>query len=203
MDDAEREFWAGVANAEKFFTGDAEVQRALRQVVRVLDDERIPYAVAGAMALNEYGYRRATTNVDVLLTREGLQKLKARVVGRGYLEKFPGSKGLRDTAHNVNIDVLLTGEYPGNGKPKPVRFPDPGAVARRTPTAAFVPLETLIELKLASGLSAPHRLKDLADVLELIKAAQLPRELEQKLDASVRGKYAALWDAAQVKDGEY
>ena len=51
-----------------------------------------------------------------------------------------------------------------------------------------------------SGLSAAHRLKDLADVLELIKAASLPPEIEQQLDPSVREKFRELWQAAQVKD---
>ena len=38
----------------------------------------------------------------------------------------------------------------------------------------FVTLEKLIELKLASGITAPDRLKDLADVQELIKVTRSP-----------------------------
>ena len=60
----------------------------------------------------------------------------------------------------------------------------------------------MIELKLASGLSAPHRLKDLADVLELVRVLSLPRELAGSLDASVRAKYDELWAAAQTRDRE-
>ena len=51
---------------------------------------------------------------------------------------------------------------------------------------ALLPLPMLIELKLASGMTAPHRLKDLADVQELIRAARLPRELADELDPYVR-----------------
>ncbi len=177
--------------------GDADVQRALRKLVDILDAEGIPYAIAGAMALNEYGYRRVTVDVDVLLTKAGLAKLKHKVLGRGYVEKFAGSKGLRDTENNVGIDVLLAGDYPGDGKPKAVAFPDPAAVAIRGEHGSFLPLAKLIELKLASGTSAPHRLKDLADVLELVRAAKLPLAVGDELDASVRAKYAELWTAAQ------
>jgi hypothetical protein len=67
---------------------------------------------------------------------------------------------------------------------------------------ALLPLPTLIELKLASGMSAPHRLKDLADVLELIRALSLPRETSDSLDASVRAKYEELWEAAQTRERE-
>jgi hypothetical protein len=194
----EAEFWDGVAHATRFFMGEADVQRALEALARILDEERIPYAIAGAMALNEYGYRRVTVDVDVLLTAEGLARLKQRALGRGYVEKFPGSRGLRDTENNVSIDVLVAGEYPGDGKPKPVSFPDPAVVAIRGERAAFLPLAKLVELKLASGQSAPHRLRDLADVLELIRAAGLPAELAEELDPSVRDRYRELWTAAQV-----
>jgi len=67
----------------------------------------------------------------------------------------------------VDVDVVLTGAYPGDGRPKPVAFPDPATAATRGARVALLPLATLIELKLASGMTAPHRLKDLADVLEL------------------------------------
>src|SRR5262249_3543621 len=117
----EAAFWAGVEDAGRFFIGDAHVHRALLKLVSILEDASIPAAIAGAMALNEYGYRRVTADVDVLLAAEGVAALKSRCLGRGYVEKFPGSKGMRDTEHGVAIDVLVAGEYPGDGKPKPVR----------------------------------------------------------------------------------
>jgi hypothetical protein len=120
----------------------------------------------------------------------------------GYVEKFPGSRGLRDAHTGVNIDIVLAGEYPGDGKPKPVAFPDPEATAVRGRRVALLPLPRLIELKLASGMSAPHRLKDLADVLELVRHLSLPRELAESLDGSVRAKYEELWQAAQAAERE-
>ncbi len=182
--------------------GDANVQRAARRLARLLEEAAIPYAVVGALALNEAGYRRTTVHVDVLLTRAGLATLKGVALGRGYVEKLPRSKGLRDTENNVVIDVLLAGDYPGDGKPKAVAFPDPALWAVKGSEIAILPVFKLVELKLASGMSAPHRLKDLADVLELIRAAGLPRELTLQLDPSVRDKYEELWRAAQVRDEE-
>jgi len=182
--------------------GEADVQRALERIARILDEKGIPYAVLGAMALNEWGYRRVTVDVDLLLTADGLRALKAEVLGRGYTEKFPGSRGLRDVEAGVNLDVVLSGDYPGDGKPKPVVFPDPAEAAVRGQRVALLPLPKLIELKLASGMSAPHRLKDLADVLELVRALSLPRDLATALDASVRAKYEELWEAAQTAEPE-
>ena len=179
---------------------DSDVHRTLHELTADLERAGIPYAIVGALALNEYGYERVTTDVDVLLTRESLAVFKQQFLGRGYVEKFPGSKGMRNTRHNVTIDVLLTGEYPGDGKPKPIQFPDPAVAASRGPEMSLLPIPSLAELKLASGMTAPGRLKDLADVQEWIKAAKLPRELSEQLDPYVRDKYLQLWDDAQIPD---
>jgi hypothetical protein len=198
----EERFLAGAREASRFFMSRSNVHRALERLVDRLTELEIPYAIVGAMALNAYGYQRTTTDVDVLVRREGLESFKAAHLGRGYLEKFPGSKGLRDTAQNVPIDVILTGEYPGDGNEKPVVFPDPAEEAVRGERFALLPLETLIELKLASGMTAPHRLRDLADVIELIKVNELAEKLAESLDPYVRDKYVELWRAAQVRDDE-
>jgi hypothetical protein len=63
-------------------------------------------------------------------------------------------------------------------------------------------LETLIELKLASGLSAEHRrLRDLADVQQLIEILHLPVDLAERLEPSVRNEYIRLWELAQKAAG--
>jgi hypothetical protein len=192
--------WAALENAEKFFMGIADVHKAMRKLVAALDELGIPYAIVGGMALNEYGYQRVTVGVDVLLTREGLQRFKDHWLGRGYVEKFPGSRGMRDTELGVTIDVLVTGDYPGDGRPKPVQFPDPAEVAIRGDGPALIPLAKLIELKLASGMTSIHRAKDIGDVVELLKRAAPSRDLGDELDPSVRGKYFEIWDALQTPD---
>jgi hypothetical protein len=200
-DDATGErFWRGVENAERFFMVGAGVHKALEKLVRELDALGVPYAIIGAMALNEFGYERVTVDVDLLLTAEGLGVFKAHHLGRGYVEKFPGSRGLRDPEHGVDIDVVLAGSFPGDGRPKPVVFPDPGSAAVRGARIALLPLPRLIELKLASGMTAPHRLRDLADVLELVRVRELSADFATELNPYVREKYLELWRAAQGRD---
>jgi hypothetical protein len=198
----EERFFAGAREATRFFMGEADVQRALEKVARLLEEDGIPYAVIGAMALNAYGYRRVTVDVDLLLTLEGLAAFQAKHLGLGYVQKFPGSKGLRDTENGVPIDVVLAGDYPGDGLPKPVVFPDPAAAAVHGERIALLPLPRLIELKLASGMTAPHRLKDLADVIEIVRILGLPAGLAEELDPYVREKYLEMWRAAQAGERE-
>jgi hypothetical protein len=103
---------------------------------------------------------------------------------------------MRDAVSNVKIDVLLTGDYPGDGKPKSVRFPDPD-VAVRGEGFRVLSIQDLVELKLASGLTNPDRLKDLADVQELIRHAALPLDMAGHLDAMVQSKYVEIWHATR------
>jgi len=198
----EARFVHGAREAARFFVNKSNVHRALERLVDRLTELEIPYAIVGAMALNAYGYLRTTSDVDLLVRRDGLEAFKKAHLGRGYLEKFPGSKGFRDTAQNVDIDVLLTGDYPGDGKEKPISFPDPAEQAVRGERFALLPLAKLIELKLASGMTAPHRLRDLADVLELIRINALEEPYAESLHPFVREKYQELWQAAQACDDE-
>ncbi|MEK6574522.1 MAG: hypothetical protein AABZ58_09450 [Chloroflexota bacterium] len=184
--------------SEAFFMKQGKVHATMKRLARDLEDEGISYAIIGGMALNLWGYTRETVDVDILLTPDGLANFKDRFVGRGYLLAFTGaSKTFRDTQTQVKIEVITTGEYPGDGKPKPVVFPNPAESSIDRDGYRVIRLENLIELKLASGLSAAHRMKDLADVLELIVKLKLPLELADMLDASVRAEYRRLWEGAQ------
>jgi len=180
--------------------GEAEAQKAVRKLVSILEAENVPYAIIGALALNEYGHKRVTVDVDLVMRDEDLQAFKHRWLGRGYAERVAGTGKLIDTEFNVHIDVLSTGRFPGDDKPKPIAFPDPVTTAIRGEPFALLPIERWIELKLASGMVAAHRGKDLVDVQELIRSAALGRELEQRLHPWVREKFVELWALAQVQD---
>jgi hypothetical protein len=181
--------------------GTGPIHETMRRLARRLSDEHIDYAVAGGMALLLHGYRRETVDVDFLLTSQGRDLMASALEGRGYLPMFPGArKRFRDTETGVEIDLIITGEYPGNGKPKPVHFPDPGEASIEVDGIRILSLEKLIELKLASGMTAPHRLRDLADVQELIKVKSLGPDFANHLDPYVREKYLELWHAVRQGD---
>lgn len=186
-----------------FFEGKGGVQETLRKITRRLRELAIPYAVARGMALVHHGYRRFTEDVDILVTREGLRKIHEELDGRGFVRPFEKSKNLRDVETHVKIEFLLTGEYPGDGKPKAIAFPDPATVTEESDGIAFLNLHTLINLKLASGLTGADRGKDLADVEELIKALSLPREFANRLDPSVQAGFIAICDRVTSRPKRY
>jgi hypothetical protein len=177
----------------RFFGGTGLMNDAAKQLATDLDRLGIPYGVIGAVALNLHGYQRFTVDIDILLTQQGLEIFQSELVGRGYRPAFEGArKKFRSTAENVPIEIITSGEYPGDGKPKPVRFPTPPEDTIVIDGIRTVTLEKLIELKIASGTTGLARRKDLADVQELIRVLALEAALADSLDPSVRDVYLEL-----------
>jgi hypothetical protein len=186
------------AEGQRYFMGEGKLNNALSRLIADLKEHEIDYVVIGAVALLAHGYPRLTEDIDLVFTAAGLDRFHEQLIGRGYAPAFPGArKRLRSTTDGVRIDVVASGEYPGDGKPKPVRFPNPLEASVEIDGVRFATLEKLIELKLASGMTAPDRLKDLADVQEMIKIRSLDGEFAVKLDPYVRTKFLELLAAVQ------
>jgi hypothetical protein len=184
--------WA-MDEGSRFFEGTSGVHLALRKIIARLDELDVPYVVVGGMALFQHGVRRFTDDVDILVTPAGLRRLHEALDGRGYVPPFERSRHLRDTELGVKIEFLVTGHYPGDGQPKAIAFPDPDDVAIVVDGVRVLDVRTMVELKLASGLSAPDRLEDFGDVIRLVRTLDLPRDLGAALHTDVRAKYDELW----------
>src|SRR6266550_320064 len=181
------------AEGLRYFMGQGSLNNALAQLAGDLKEHRIDYMVIGAVALMAHGYPRFTEDIDLVLTPEGLETFHRELIGLGYVPAFPGAKKrLRSTKDGVSIEVMTTGEYPGDGKPKPVSMPEPSTASTEIDGIQIVTFEKLIELKLASGMTAPDRLKDLADVQELIKIRRLQKDFAERLNPYVREEFLKL-----------
>jgi len=187
------------AEGLRYFMGQGNLNNTLAQVSADLKQHGIDYMVIGAVALMAYGYPRFTEDIDLVLTPEGLEAFHQNLIGLGYAPAFQGArKRLRSTRDGVSIEVITSGDYPGDGKPKPVSFPVPAEASNEIDGVRIVTLEKLIELKLASGMTAPDRLKDLADVQELIKVRGLTSDFAASLNPYVREEYLRLCKAVEM-----
>jgi hypothetical protein len=138
---------------------------------------------------------RTTGDVDFLVTPEGFAQFKRLFVPR-YYEKLPGPpRKFRDKKSRVKVDFLLTGLYPGTGKPGPIAFPDPDEVCETIDKHRVVDLLTLIQLKLAA-----RRHRDFADVVELIRFNHLDESYRDKLHSSVRSDFIECLEEKRRED---
>ncbi len=199
-DDVRRGGTPAVREVSRFFMQADPVYTTLGEITDRLTKLRVPYAVVGGMALVAHGYRRTTEDVDILVTQSGLDTIHKALVGLGYVPAFDKSKHLRDTRTGVRVEFIVTGKYPGDGKAKPVAFPDPDAVAVAFDNIRYASLPTLVELKLASGMTSAGRLRDLADVQELIRVLKLPISFADKINPYVREKFLELLRGLEEDD---
>ena len=184
--------WA-LMEGSQHFDESSSVFATLHRIAHKLDELRTPYCIVGGMAVFRHGLRRFTEDVEILVTRDGLKRIHAALDGKGFVPPFRNSKNLIDTQDKVKIEFLLTGEFPGDGKPKPFAFPEPEAVSIEDDGIRYVNLVTLLEMKLASGMTVSGRLQDLADVQRLIQILNLPANFSAGLNPYVQEKFAELW----------
>jgi len=173
-------FWERLKEISLFFQARDEVHKTMRRVVKRLEKANIPYAVVGGMAVNAHGHRRTTGAVDILLTPEGFAEFCRLFVPKNYDRVPRRQRRFVDRTNEVSLDVLVTGFFPGSGKPGPVAYPDPAAVSQTINDIRVVDLLTLLQLKLAA-----RRYQDFADVVNLIRVHNLDEAFLDNLDPSL------------------
>jgi hypothetical protein len=180
---------------DMFFQGKDPVHQTMRRAARRLERAGIPYAIVGGMAVNAHRHQRTTGDVDLLLTPAGLAAFRQRFIGKNYA-RVPGRpRRFVDRANGVNLDILVTGFFPGSGEPGPIAYPDPEKVSETIDKLRVVDLATLVELKLAA-----RRLKDFADVVELIRFNNLDEAFGSRLHQSVRSDFIECLEEKRRED---
>lgn len=90
------------------------------------------------------------------------------------------------------MSSFIAGEFPGDGKPKAVALPDPASVVQVDNGLKCINLVSLIEIKLASGMTANDGVADLGDVIKLAGILNLGKSFAAQLNPYVRPKFEEL-----------
>jgi hypothetical protein len=182
------------ANELRKTTGTSSLERTARDAIAVLADHGIAHLIIGGLAVQEHGYYRVTVDVDLVVPDvfDAVEILTANL--SGPFGRVPGRQdAVRDNRTGALIDFLPAGRVVKAGCQVPL--PEPRSVADQP---QVVTLEQLISLKLDSWASSPaHRLRDKADVVELILRRHLPRNLS--VHPAVRRLYEETWDAVEAE----
>jgi hypothetical protein len=188
-------FWDRLKEIDMFFQGRDPVHKTMRRAVKRLEKAGISYAVMGGMAVNAHRYQRTTGDVDILLSQEGFAEFRRRFVPKLYDNLAGRPRRFKDKTSGIQIDILVTGLYPGSGKPGPFAFPDPALVSESIEGIQFVDLATLVQLKLAA-----KRYRDFGDVVELIRFNYLDEGFAERLLPSIRGDYIECLEEKRRED---
>ena len=190
-------FWEGVKEIDRFFEGRDDVHKTMRRIVKRLEKAEIAYAVVGGMAVYAHQYRRTTDDLDILLTRQGFEEFRRLFVPKNYVPHAKLPRRFTDRMNDVTVDILVTGFFPGSGKPGPISYPDPSAASETIKRIHVVDLVTLIQMKLAA-----RRYQDFADVVNLIRFNDLDESFAEKLHPSVRRDFLGCLDE-KLREDEY
>lgn len=189
------DFGKRLEEIDMFFRGRGREHQCMRRLARNLKKVGVPYAIMGGMAVNAHGAERTTRDVDVLLTSEGLERFQQVFVGSGYDRVAGRPRRFVDRRNGVAVDVLVTGRFPGSGRPGPIALPDPAEVSEEIDKIHVLNLTMLIQLKLAA-----RRHYDFGDVASLIRVHNLDESFKDQLDPAVQGDFIECLEEKRRED---
>ena len=146
------------------FESTDNLNMATIDICNTMNKLNIKYALIGGLCLPFYGFNRFTHDIDILIDKSDYKILMSNILGRGYLPKFEGSKGIKNTMYKIPIDFIFNSEKYGN-----FTYPNPKDVRVKRKGIYILDLVSLIEIKLASGLNNKKRTHDIADAHRIIK----------------------------------
>jgi len=187
--------WRRLREIGMFFQSKDPVHGALRRLVRRLDKAGIAYCVMGAMAVNLHGARRTTDDVDILLTGADLERFRQQMVPKYYTPVEGRPRRFCERKSSILLDILVTGKYPGSGKPGPFAFPDPAKASQETKHIKVLTLPHLVQLKLAA-----RRYYDFGDVVQLIRVHHLDEAFLKKIHPSVKQHFIECLEEKRRED---
>jgi hypothetical protein len=95
----------------------------------------------------------------------------------------------------VKVDFLLSGDYPGDKKPKPYAYPDPLEIAAEIDGIPYLNLQSWFGIKVACTMCAWWQTKHLAHIQAIIRTCKLGLDFARELHPYVRAKYQEIWVA--------
>jgi predicted nucleotidyltransferase len=165
-----------------------DLKKSIQELYNILSQNNINFTIIGGAARNEYGVKKITEDVDILVDAKDKEKMKKLPIG--YIKELSKGTTRVFSLHEpkTKVEVIYTGEISGDGIHGLV-YVDPKKVSERHNGIPFLTLKNLVMYKLSAA-----RHKDYADVQELIKVNKLKRNYADKFRVDLKNKYIELYD---------
>ncbi len=169
--------------------------RVVQAIDRVLLATNCEAVVGGGWAVWRHGFiNRVTQDIDIILPSDRIADFLrvASVSGFQVMVSLPGRwPKLLHKDTDVQVDILPEGERPGTPPDyAPTTIPSPGQLGAIAGSLRYLEINALVELKLAAA-----RLKDKADVVEILRANATEITSIRTHLAGVHSQYVDLFDS--------
>lgn len=166
-------------------SGTSGLATTMRKAAKVLGDNVIPHLIVGGMAVQERGYPRTTTAVDIIVPI--IRTARQALLDAGFEQSMKSRNAVVDPKSDFEIYLLPGGKRLMPNAPLPLPLP---TTVSDEPQIVF--LDSLINMKLSAG-----RAKDFADVVQLIKANSLLKNY--RANTAVEADYQKAWATAAAE----
>jgi len=170
-----------------------DLQKAIKSISNILKQYKINFTIIGGAARNQYGYRKMTEDIDILLAKEDKDKIKNIPIGFLKDESNGRAKVFQLHDPKTRIEIIYDNEISGDGI-HGLKFDNPKNISHNINGDPYITLKNLIMYKLSSGIYGKHRFKDFDDIVELIKINHLKRNYANDFREDLKNKYISLWE---------
>lgn len=179
----------------------------LKHIENNFNEHNLKYSIIGGMAVNYFGYKRSTSDVDLIISEPDFLKFEQLYNNSNqfdyrfkngnkfaYINRLSRYKWI-DKRNNVNIDLISTNE---NNNEVYIPFPEPisdNILIDEKTRVHYSTLPNLISLKLGSFTeNGLRRSKDQSDVVELMTANKLDENFAVLLHPKIRHLYLKMYE---------
>lgn len=175
-----------------------KIEPFIRQFVTYCESNKVDYALIGAFAMQAYGYTRATRDIDFVVRGRSQEKIVSYLESIGF-ETLHRSKGYSNHLHPIGpirIDFVYVDDMTAGKIFKETKL----VAIFKNITVPVVKAEHLLTMKLFAAKNAPERqLRELADIKELVKTADIDKGYVKKMFE----KYGLGDRVSEVTDDNY
>jgi 5,10-methenyltetrahydromethanopterin hydrogenase len=140
------------------------IKEQLEQIASSLNNEHIPFALIGGLAVGALGFQRFTNDIDLLIDGTMRTDVKRIFLAQGYSVFFESPEFLRLHSNGSPLDIMFANrEISKNMLQSAKPIPGNASIKCLSP-------ESIIGLKIQSYATNPKRsLKERADIQALIE----------------------------------
>ena len=166
-----------------------DFEKVLTFLLKHFEKYEIRYALMGGFALHAAGYSRTTEDIDILILKEDMPKIKKLLISLGYdvAQESEDVINFKGALHELGqIDFLLAHRRYTKNMLK--RAQECAILKNKFKVKVLVP-EDIIGLKVQATANDPNRYsRDLVDIEELLRLHQ------DRLDMSLLREYFSLFN---------